>query len=130
MGYKQPTRGCILGELQSILSRMVALASSIDNNDNNLLPHSAELYQNYPNPFNPSTSIDFYLPASGNVSLTIYNILGNEVKVILENRLEAGSHTYVWDGTNGSDDEVSSGIYFYKLVYNNETEIKKMMLIK
>jgi len=96
-----------------------------DKFENTVNPKVIELKQNYPNPFNPITNIQYYLPHSGIVKITIYDILGREVK-ILENKFkEAGYHTVSFDGS-----ALSSGIYFYRLNSNNLTKTKKMVIIK
>ncbi len=84
-----------------------------------------ELRQNYPNPFNPTTSISFSLPAAGNVRLTLYNILGEEVKSIVNEFKESGTHTIKFDAT-----ELNSGIYIYKLEFGSFIESRKMIVIK
>jgi hypothetical protein len=89
------------------------------------VPNSFYLSQNYPNPFNPSTSIKFDLPIASSVKLTVYDILGRETASLVNEYLKAGSYEVNW---NASD--ISSGIYFYKLVSSKFTETKKMMLVK
>jgi flagellar hook assembly protein FlgD len=84
---------------------------------------------NYPNPFNLSTNICFTLPADCQVSLKLYNVAGQLVKAF-EDNYEAGNHTITWDGTNTKGAEVSSGIYFYKLVAGEYSCTKKMVLMK
>ncbi|QOJ30146.1 MAG: T9SS type A sorting domain-containing protein [Ignavibacteriales bacterium] len=74
------------------------------------MPSEFALYQNYPNPFNPSTMISFALPQSDNISLKVYDILGNEVAVLLSGKLDAGNHTVEFNAAG-----LSSGIYLYKL---------------
>jgi hypothetical protein len=71
------------------------------------------LYQNYPNPFNPNTQIDFYLPRSSFVSLKIYNILGQELEVLLNEKRNSGNHSITWNAN-----KYPSGVYFYKLIVN------------
>lgn len=91
-------------------------------------PSTFELYQNYPNPFNPSTTISFTLPEAGLVTLKIYNLLGQEVAVLLDNEeLDEGEQTVQFIG-NG----LASGLYFYRLMVNNGEyqDFKKMLLIK
>lgn len=83
------------------------------------------LLQNYPNPFNPSTDISFYLTEPMNVKLTIYNSIGEEVSILVNDFLRPGSHKFSF---NGSD--LTSGIYFYKIETENFTDIKKMVLLK
>ena len=84
-----------------------------------------KLEQNYPNPFNPSTTISFSIPRAGRTKLSVFNILGEEIAVLLNKELLSGNYEVNFDGVN-----LSSGIYFYKLQSNNFTSIKKMMLIK
>jgi|WetSurMetagenome_2_1015567.scaffolds.fasta_scaffold255403_2 hypothetical protein len=87
-----------------------------------------ELNQNYPNPFNPTTSINFSLPRNTEVNLVIYDMQGREVARLLNNeQLSQGSYKYDF---NSGDYNLSSGAYFYKLVTNDFTSVKKMLLIK
>jgi hypothetical protein len=91
----------------------------------NEVPASYNLSQNYPNPFNPVTKINFALPKSGLVTLKIYDILGKEVALLLNETRNAGTYSFEFNASN-----LSSGIYFYKLESNGFTDIKKMMLVK
>ena len=84
-----------------------------------------ELYQNYPNPFNPTTIINFRLRTEGMTKLVVYNILGQQVKVLLNENMQAGSYSVPFVASN-----LTSGVYYYKLQSNNKMEIKKMLLIK
>ena len=93
--------------------------------DPSLLPDLIDLAQNYPNPFNPTTVIEFTVPEKGDVSLTVYDLLGNEVATLQEGPLEAGHHTISWNGAKSS-----AGIYFYRLQSGGVTKTKKMILIK
>jgi len=88
------------------------------------------LQQNYPNPFNPQTTIAFSIKDRGLVTLKVYNVAGELVRTIADEQFTAGSHTKVWDGRNDAGQPVSSGVYFYKLVSNNFTQTKKMVLLK
>jgi predicted outer membrane repeat protein len=86
---------------------------------------------NYPNPFNPQTTINFQLPDNGEVNLSIYNIKGQKVKTIVNEKLEQGLHQIIWDGKNDNNQYVASGVYFYKLKVNNKNiAIKKCLLLK
>jgi hypothetical protein len=98
--------------------------------EENLRPHSFELFQNYPNPFNPTTSIKFSLLKSGHVILDIYNILGRRVLTLVNEELPAGYKLVTWDGKDNSGNEVASGVYFYKLKAGDFSETKKMILMK
>ncbi|MBP9191570.1 MAG: aryl-sulfate sulfotransferase [Ignavibacteria bacterium] len=108
---------------------LAGLVGVSENSNSN--PDSYELNQNYPNPFNPSTSISYSLPKTSDVSLKIYDMLGNEVRSLLNNESKnAGSYTATWDGKNNSGANVSSGIYFYKLTADNFSKTLKMTLLK
>lgn len=97
----------------------------------NIIVNDFVLEQNYPNPFNPTTNITYILPKSTNVSLTIYNSLGQEVAKLVNNQQQtAGKYTVTWNGTNNFNQELSSGIYFYQLKTNDVTITKKMSLVK
>lgn len=79
-------------------------------------PHAFALYANYPNPFNPSTSIEYALPQEAEVSLVIYDILGQAVRrLVVDQRQAAGFYRLAWDGRNGAGRAVGSGVYFYRL---------------
>lgn len=88
-------------------------------------PLQFELAQNYPNPFNPSTTIKFSIPQSSNVTLKLFNTLGQEVKTLLNQNMESGVHTINFDAS-----ELNSGIYFYRLDAGQFSEVRKMTLIK
>ena len=94
------------------------------------LPMTYQLYQNYPNPFNPSTTIKFYLPRAGRVTLSIYNIMGQKVAVLLDGYLEKGPGETIWDGVDQSGKPVATGIYFYRLQSNEVSITKRMLLLK
>ena len=94
--------------------------------EDNILPQNFTLYNNYPNPFNPSTTIKFNIPETGDVSLKIYNVMGQLVKTVVnESAMEQGQYKISLDMSN-----LSSGIYFYSLKYSNRTITKKMILMK
>lgn len=88
-------------------------------------PVQFELSQNYPNPFNPSTTINFSIPQSSNVTLKVFNTLGQEVKTLINQNMESGAHSISFDAS-----ELNSGIYFYKLDAGQFSEVRKMTLIK
>lgn len=98
--------------------------------NNSLMPAAYRLYNNYPNPFNPSTNISFEIPQSGNVSLTIFNSLGQVVKTLVSDELSPGRHNFVWDGTDEANNNVASGIYLYKLTAGTFTRTMRMVLLK
>ncbi len=88
------------------------------------------LEQNYPNPFNPQTTIAFSLKERGKVKIDVYNVNGELVKTLLDENRDAGADKVTWNGTNNANQPVSSGVYFYKLVTNNFSQTKKMVLLK
>jgi hypothetical protein len=88
------------------------------------------LHQNRPNPFNPTTKISFVLPSASDVDLSIYDAQGKLVETMVAGRMEAGVKTYTWDGRDRQGEEVSSGVYFYRLTAGNRTLTKKMVLLK
>ncbi len=107
---------------------IVGFAAGIE--DELLLPSAYELSQNYPNPFNPTTNIGFTLPTSSEVKLEVYNLKGELTATLASGRFSAGTHSVVWDGRGKSGENVASGIYFYRLLTEEEELSKKMVLIK
>jgi subtilisin family serine protease len=95
------------------------------NSNIGMIPKTYSLNQNYPNPFNPVTRINFAIPKQGLVSLKVYDVLGREVKSLVNEVKAPGEYSVDFSGT-----ELSSGVYFYKLESNGFSDIKKMMLIK
>ena len=94
------------------------------------MPEDFVLYPNYPNPFNPSTTIGFYLENESAVQVTVYDILGRSVLSLYDGYLDAGRHELIWEGRNGDDEAVASGVYFYRLVTDAGAQTRKMMLMK
>ena len=88
------------------------------------------LEQNYPNPFNPETTIKYGLLKRGNVRITIYDVLGNQIMELINSNQDKGNYQAVWNGKNQFGQNVSSGIYYYSLKTNEFTAIKKMILLK
>jgi len=94
------------------------------------LPTSFGLSQNVPNPFNPTTQVSFALPKAAHVNLAIYNVLGQQVKTLVDGDMTAGYQTVTWDGTDRTGSQVASGVYFYKLRAGDFSDTKKMLLLK
>ncbi|MEA2030806.1 MAG: Ig-like domain-containing protein [candidate division Zixibacteria bacterium] len=114
-------------------SRFVLVVKKSDENDEDseeIRPDSYKLYQNYPNPFNPITAIRFDIPNEGMVQLHILNVLGQHVRTLVNSYFPVGTHTAIWRGRNDNGSEVSSGVYFYRLVSEQNSISKKMLLIK
>ncbi len=105
-----------------------------DQGDDWRLPSGYSLYQNYPNPFNANTAISYHLSAVGGrrsaVSLKIYNILGQEVRTLVNKEQAPGYHSVSWNGRNDRGEEVTSGVYLYRLKAGNYTKAMKMVLLK
>ena len=110
--------------------RIDATDDAVDNNDSQVSPVINNLAQNYPNPFNPRTVIAYSTKQSGKVSLDIFNIKGQKVKTLVNDHQEAGKHSIVWNGKDELGNNVSSGVYFYKLKSGNYTSSRKMILMK
>lgn len=91
----------------------------------NQVPDKFELNQNYPNPFNPSTTIKFSIPKAGYISLNVFDVTGKHIKTLISQNMNAGSYNYTLNS-----DGISSGVYFYRLVSGEFSEVKKMILIK
>ncbi len=98
------------------------------------LPNQFELEQNYPNPFNPSTQINFSLAEAGAVRLTVFDLLGREVKLLARGHFAAGQHSALWDGADSRGEKLASGIYYYRLEVQGKsssfTKMRRMLLIK
>ena len=95
-----------------------------------VLPQSFALEQNYPNPFNSSTTMQFSLPASDEVELAVYNLMGQQVAKLVEGRREAGVYTLHWDARNLDGGELASGVYVYRLRAGEQVETRKLLLLQ
>jgi len=94
------------------------------------LPEAFGLQQNYPNPFNPETVIRYQLPQDSEVKLSIYNVLGREIRTLVSGKRDAGYHDATWDGRDNAGQQVATGVYIYRLRAGNFTEVKKLMLLR
>jgi len=93
------------------------------------VPEEFHVFQNYPNPFNPETAIRFRIANTSKVTVKIYNILGEEIRVLVNNKAyEAGTHTVHWDATNQDGIAVASGVYFYQVLTDNFSTVRRMTL--
>ena len=99
-------------------------------NPDERLPEKFVLYPNYPNPFNPSTTIAYDLPVAGKVKIVIYDILGREVRSLLDEFQAAGHYTLCWDGRNNRDNLVAAGIYIVRCAAGEKYRDQKMLLLK
>lgn len=115
----------------SILFNLSDLATDADDlNDPGTRMTAWSLSQNYPNPFNPATRIEYTIPSRCRVTLIVFNVLGQQIITLVDRMQSAGSHSVLWDGTDGHGRSVSSGLYFYQLSFDDVVDTKKMMLLR
>ena len=117
--------GWVVGEGGTILRTTNGGTTSVDNDKLLTVPTETVLLQNYPNPFNPSTTITYHLPKSSHVRLSVYDMLGREVSVLVNERRDAGAHQ-----TRFQASELSSGVYLYRLMAGECIRTKKMMVLR
>ena len=114
------------GTLTALSTVIIFASSTITSvNEYSGIPTEYVLMQNYPNPFNPSTSIRFGLPTESNVRLSVFNILGQEVALLVNQTMSLGFHKVNFDAS-----QLTSGLYFYKVQAENFVQVKKMLLMK
>jgi hypothetical protein len=120
-----PARGTLRNDMGAYGGPGEPVVGIFRNDKKSLAVFSYMLSQNYPNPFNPSTTIEFDLPEACEVSLKIFNILGEEVATLMSDRLSAGSYSYEWNAGR-----LASGVYLYRLEAEGFVETRKMILMK
>jgi flagellar hook assembly protein FlgD len=99
-------------------------------NSDQLIPSKVTIYQNYPNPFNPTTSINYALSNKAFVSVFIYDVLGHEVKSLINAEQEAGYKSIHWNATNSLGKSVPAGMYIYTIQVGGIRQTRKMVLLK
>ncbi len=104
-------------------------ASQLSSNDR-MLPTRYQFYQNFPNPFNPITTFRYDLPEDGLVNITIYDLLGNEIKNLVKRNQLTGYKTINWDATDNQGRQISAGVYIYSIEAGNFRQTKKMVFLK
>jgi len=116
----------------SMIVGILKISNVLTNLTNKILfpPNYFQLNQNFPNPFNPDTKISFSIPTTGYVSLVIYNQLGKKVIALVNEKKNPGNYLIGWDGKDKNGNIVSSGIYNYRLKFNNQYISKSMILIR
>ena len=123
--------GFSLNNPQNIEGSMSLYEYDETSSDDDIVANANKLIGNYPNPFNPETTISFSVTqTSPFVTLEIFNIKGQKVKTLVNNKLEEGLHHIVWNGKDDVNKPVASGIYFYKLQTGKYSAVKKMVLMK
>ena len=124
----QAERQYISGDKKlNIKYRMVTV---VDTQPEDQIPKGFNLSQNHPNPFNPETTIEYQLPSPCHVELRIYNPIGQRIRTLFDGQQNAGVYKLIWDGKDNSGKKVGSGIYIYRIIANEFTEIKKMVLVQ
>ena len=118
---------CNYPDVDNPVTVNTAVASA---DDGSLLPSEYALFQNYPNPFNPSTQISFDIPKAEFVTLRVYNLLGQDVKTMINQSMAPGRYTVEWNGNDMLNNDVASGVYFYELRGESFISRKKMLLIR
>lgn len=121
-------KGCVINDtLYGDTTNVVTSVKDLSENS----PNDFELYPNYPNPFNPRTTISFKLTNSKNISLIVYNIMGKEVKRLIDNEFYyPGFYKSTWDGINNSGQLASSGVYYYRIIGDGINLTRSMILMK
>jgi hypothetical protein len=118
--------GTSLSDIQDNASAAIARYGGVTAvDDNPVRPDNFLLSQNYPNPFNAQTAIEFSIPAAGDVRLETFDLLGRKIAVLIDEELESGFHSVIWDCS-----DLSTGVYFYRLTVGDKTAVKKMTLLK
>lgn len=125
-----PNDDLFLNALKWLTTDINSVLSVQSDEPNATVPESFNLSQNYPNPFNPTTTIRFQLPKHNNVSIKIYDILGREVRMLVDKDFEPGLHTITWEGSNNSGIQVTSGIYFYRMEADQFVKVRKALFLK
>ncbi len=120
----------VYADYTSGTSNTVTVDAYFVGNDENINQFKDEVYGNYPNPFNPTTAIKFSLAKADDVEIEIYNIKGQKVKSLLNEKRDAGQNSVVWNGTDDTNKSVGSGVYFYKIKASTFSKINKMIMLK
>ena len=119
------TYSVVVDDIEGVDQFSPDIVTAINSKGNYYAPSQFKLNQNYPNPFNPSTMISYVLPKTSLVRLKVYNILGQEVAVLINGEQNAGSHNVLFNAS-----KLSSGVYFYSLRAGSNISTKKMILLK
>lgn len=125
-----PTDFQILEGVLVDLTGGVDLVHNIEIGNLKPMPDDYGMDQNLPNPFNPSTTINYQLPEAGRIKMMVYNLLGQEVRALVNEELDAGFHSVIWDGKNELGRQVASGVYMYRIQAGDYTKTLRMMMLK
>jgi hypothetical protein len=136
VGYNGTQQMISVAPSQFALSQDFSLGITTSVPGRQVVPQAYALQQNYPNPFNPSTRISYSLPQSGAVTLSVFNLLGQNVTTLVNGLLTAGNHETVWDGRDAAGRAVATGVYFYRIEVKAPdggeaySAMRKMVLLK
>jgi hypothetical protein len=106
------------------------LKANVEPPQQEIIPIVYALLPNYPNPFNPITRIDYQIPKASHVKITIYDLLGRQIRTLIDAMQETGAYNVFWDGQSDRGDEVESGIYFYRMEAGDFVATRKMSLLR
>jgi hypothetical protein len=122
----------LIDALSDIIGMQTAMENRTEGNliEQGNIPERFDILQNYPNPFNPITTIWYQLPEDLHVTLTVYNLLGQRVRTLVDGMQTAGYYSVQWDGSNQSGMTLSSGMYFYRIQAGRNSEVRKMIFMK
>ena len=118
------------GNGDAFVANLIDISAYVDAVSDPELPCGFRLSQNYPNPFNPQTQFELSLPHVSHVIVEVFNVLGQQVVTLVDKRLPAGSYRVTWDGKDYVGQEVSSGVYLYRLTADEFVQSRKMLLLK
>jgi hypothetical protein len=110
--------------------RIALRMQQLDINKETQIPEIINLHQNYPNPFNPITTLRYDLPEQANINIIIYDMLGRDVRTLVNEKQEAGFKSVKWNGRNDMGQTVSAGMYFYRIQAGSFSKVQKMILLK
>jgi hypothetical protein len=117
-------------KVSAYLAQWTKSTTDVEEHDGTNLPDAFSLVQNYPNPFNPATTIEYKLPSRTQVTIEIFNVLGQKVRTLVNETKAAGSYSTEWDGIDDAGKAVSTGVYLYRYSAGEVVQTKKMMLLK
>jgi hypothetical protein len=132
-------KGAIAGSVQESYKKQFYGTATIDTSKeiltsvdevDNINPKNFNLFQNYPNPFNPSTNIKFEIKEEGNISIRIFNILGKEIKLLINDKLPTGEYTIQWGGKDNEGNLLTGGVYFIQMETGKDRQTIKATLLK
>ncbi len=130
LGAPSYTSGGHFGNILTIVGHVSASTSSpVTEQADITIPDDFSLSQNFPNPFNPSTTIRYHLPGTGRTRITIFDILGQKMRSLVDEMKTAGKYTIVWDARDDRGNRVSAGAYFIRIEAGNDTKTRKMLLV-